>query len=61
LFTSPADLDNDYCPSVELIGDIAQTLTALTSLLKRGGRSADMLQAIAAGTAPPQPRVDETR
>lgn len=47
----PADLDNDYCPSVELIGDIAQTLKALTPLLKRGGRSAltaDMLQAIAA-------------
>ena len=47
----PADLDNDYCPAVELIGDIAQTLKALTSLLKRGGRAAltaDMLQAIAA-------------
>jgi acetolactate synthase-1/2/3 large subunit len=33
--TLAADLDNCYCPSVELTGDIAQTLVALTSLIKR--------------------------
>ncbi|MGF6754780.1 acetolactate synthase AlsS [Paraburkholderia sp. GAS42] len=31
----PADLDNCYCTAVELTGDIAQTLTALTSLTGR--------------------------
>jgi acetolactate synthase-1/2/3 large subunit len=36
----PADLGNCYCPSVELTGDIAQTLEALTAQLQRSGRSA---------------------
>lgn len=36
----PADLDNSYCPSVELTGDIAQTLEALTPRIQRAGRSA---------------------
>jgi acetolactate synthase-1/2/3 large subunit len=36
----PADLDNYYCPSVELTGDIAQTLEALTPQIQRGDRSA---------------------
>jgi acetolactate synthase-1/2/3 large subunit len=31
----PADIDNNYCPSVELIGDIAATLRLLTPLLSR--------------------------
>lgn len=47
----PADLDNSYCPCVELTGDIAQTLNALTPHLKRDRRSAlssSVLQAIAA-------------
>jgi len=36
----PADLDNSYCPCVELQGDIAATLTLLTPRLKRAHRSA---------------------
>jgi acetolactate synthase I/II/III large subunit len=36
----PADLDNCYCPYVELTGDIAQTLQALTALIDRSGKSA---------------------
>jgi acetolactate synthase-1/2/3 large subunit len=36
----PADLDNYYCPSVELTGDIAQTLETLTPQIQRGDRSA---------------------
>lgn len=36
----PADLDNCYCPTVELTGDIAQTLEALTSQIAREGQSA---------------------
>jgi acetolactate synthase I/II/III large subunit len=36
----PADLDNCYCPSVELTGDIAQTLGALTPYIQRAKRSA---------------------
>ena len=36
----PADLDNSYCPNVELTGDIAQTLEALTPQIQRAGRSA---------------------
>jgi acetolactate synthase I/II/III large subunit len=36
----PADLDNNYCPYVELTGDIAQTLQALTSLIERSRKSA---------------------
>ena len=36
----PADLDNCYCPYVELTGDIAQTLQALTSLIDRTRKSA---------------------
>ena len=34
------DLDNCYCPYVELTGDIAQTLTVLTPLLQRTQKSA---------------------
>jgi acetolactate synthase I/II/III large subunit len=46
-----ADLDNSYCPYVELTGDIAQTLQALTSLIDRANKSAissgilDLIQA----------------
>jgi acetolactate synthase-1/2/3 large subunit len=36
----PADLDNCYRPYVELIGDIAQTLQALTPQLRRAQKSA---------------------
>jgi acetolactate synthase-1/2/3 large subunit len=36
----PADLDNCYCPAVELTGDIAQTLQALTPQLQRAQKSA---------------------
>ncbi len=36
----PADLDNSYCPSVELTGDISQTLEVLTPQIRRVGRSA---------------------
>ena len=36
----PADLDNCYRPCVELQGNIAATLDQLTSLVKRGHRSA---------------------
>ena len=35
-----AELDNFYCPAVELIGDIAQTLDALTPKITREGKSA---------------------
>jgi acetolactate synthase-1/2/3 large subunit len=35
----PADLDNHYQPVVELVGDVAATLTALTSQIDRQGRS----------------------
>jgi acetolactate synthase-1/2/3 large subunit len=48
------DLDVDYCPYVELTGDIAQTLAALTPLVNRHARSAlsdHILQAIAAERA----------
>jgi acetolactate synthase I/II/III large subunit len=34
-----ADLDNHYQPAVELVGDVAATLTALTSQIDRQGRS----------------------
>lgn len=47
----PADLDACYCPFVELMGDIAQSLAALTPLIKRRTKSAistSILQAIAA-------------
>jgi acetolactate synthase-1/2/3 large subunit len=36
----PADLDNSYCPTVELQGNIAATLKLLTPQLKRAHRSA---------------------
>ena len=35
----PADLDSHYCPSVELVGDIAQSLSALKLLLDRKEQS----------------------
>jgi acetolactate synthase I/II/III large subunit len=37
--TLPADLDSYYCPAVELIGDIAQSLSALTPLTDRKQQS----------------------
>lgn len=46
-----ADLDNCYCPSVELMGDIAQTLPALSALIGRRNlspTSAEILRSIAA-------------
>jgi len=45
----PADLDNSYRPYVELTGDIAQTLNALTPQIRRPAKSAlsaSMLDAI---------------
>ncbi|TCL73988.1 acetolactate synthase AlsS [Rhizobium sp. BK251] len=45
-----ADLDVNYCPTVELIGDIAQTLAALNGQVYRSGKSPEarnMLQEIA--------------
>jgi acetolactate synthase I/II/III large subunit len=48
------DLDAEYCPYIELTGDIAQTLAALTPLVNRRGRSAlsdHILQAISAERA----------
>ncbi|WP_158746926.1 acetolactate synthase AlsS [Acidisphaera sp. L21] len=48
------DLDAEYCPYVELTGDIAQTLAALTPLVNRRERpalSSHLLQAIAAERA----------
>ncbi len=48
----PADLDACYSPSIELIGDISQTLSALIPLCKRSRRSAvadGILKTIAAG------------
>jgi acetolactate synthase I/II/III large subunit len=47
----PADLDNSYQPYVELTGDIAQTLNALTPQLSRATKSAlsaTILEAIVA-------------
>jgi acetolactate synthase-1/2/3 large subunit len=47
----PADLDNAYQPYVELTGDIAQTLDALSPKIERGqtpALSADLLAVIAA-------------
>jgi acetolactate synthase-1/2/3 large subunit len=47
----PADLDNCYQPYVELTGDIAQTLRALTAQISRSTKSAlsaSILSAIAA-------------
>jgi len=47
----PADLDNCYQPYVELTGDIAQTLRALTPQISRSGKpalSASLLAAIVA-------------
>jgi acetolactate synthase I/II/III large subunit len=47
----PTDLDNCYSPNVELTGDIAQTLDALTRQIQRAGMPAlsshilDMIQA----------------
>jgi acetolactate synthase I/II/III large subunit len=35
----PSDLDTYYCPSVELTGDIAQSLSALTPQISRLGQS----------------------
>jgi len=46
----PTDLDVNYCPTVELIGDIAQTLLAIKGLVSRSGKSPvarTMLQEIA--------------
>jgi acetolactate synthase I/II/III large subunit len=36
----PSDLDNDYAPTVELTGDIGQTLQALGPLIRRDGKAA---------------------
>ena len=49
-----ADLDTYYCPAVELIGDIGQTLAALTPSIRREGKSPmaeHILQAIVAERA----------
>lgn len=44
----PADLDNCYCPAVELTGDIAQTLAALSPQVDRRERSAIALSILEA-------------
>lgn len=50
----PADLDTSYSPTIELTGDIAQSLGILTPLVKRAGGSAisaSILRAISAERA----------
>jgi acetolactate synthase-1/2/3 large subunit len=47
---TPAKIENDYSPAVELIGNIEETLTALSALLQRAQLapvSAELLQFIA--------------
>jgi acetolactate synthase-1/2/3 large subunit len=47
---TPANIENDYSPAVELIGSIEETLTALSSLLNRSElapQSAELLRLIA--------------
>jgi acetolactate synthase I/II/III large subunit len=47
---TPANIENDYSPAVELIGNIEETLDALSPLLHRSplaGESAELLQLIA--------------
>jgi len=47
---TPANVENDYSPAVELIGNIEETLTELTPLLHRpplANQSAELLQLIA--------------
>jgi acetolactate synthase I/II/III large subunit len=47
---TPANIENDYSPAVELIGNIEETLTELTPLLRRpqlAGQPAELLQLIA--------------
>jgi acetolactate synthase I/II/III large subunit len=47
---SPANIENDYFPAVELIGNIDETLTELAPLLRRpqlANQSAQLLQSIA--------------
>jgi acetolactate synthase I/II/III large subunit len=47
---TPANIDNDYSPAIELIGSIEETLTALSSLLHRSElapASAELLHLIA--------------
>jgi len=47
---TPANIENDYSPAVELIGDIEETLEALSPLLHRSplaAESAELLQLIA--------------
>lgn len=47
---TPAKIENDYSPAVELIGSIEETLAALSSLLHHSvltARSADLLELIA--------------
>lgn len=47
---TPANIENDYCPAIELIGSIEETLTALSALLHRSQLapiSANLLQLIA--------------
>jgi acetolactate synthase I/II/III large subunit len=47
---TPANIENDYSPAVELIGNIEETLTELTPLLRRpqlANQSAELLQLIA--------------
>jgi acetolactate synthase I/II/III large subunit len=48
--TTPANIENDYSPAVELIGDIEETLAELTPLLRRrqlATQSAELLRLIA--------------
>jgi acetolactate synthase-1/2/3 large subunit len=47
---TPANIENDYSPAIELIGNIGETLTALLPLLQRphlAAESAELLQMIA--------------
>jgi acetolactate synthase-1/2/3 large subunit len=47
---TPANIENDYSPAVELIGNIEETLTELTPLLRRpqlANQSVELLQVIA--------------
>jgi acetolactate synthase-1/2/3 large subunit len=54
----PADIDNDYQPTVELRGDIAATLTELTGLLS-GLRASDPVNAAIAEQRDALLRIDE--
>ena len=56
-----AELDNFYCPTVELIGDIAETLDALTPKVMRDGKSAMAEHVLKSIIAERNQLIDEAR